>query len=417
MSKSFFLLNLRRAVRSLWFLPILATLSALVLIAAAPALERFVPEPLHDLVDPSGVETMLGILATSMLSVAIFSLGTMVSALEAAAGSATPRARILVSEDRTAHTAISTFIGAFLFGVLGTAGLVMDAFGPGGQVIMAGMTLLIVALVVVVLVLWIRRLSDMGGVPQVVDVVEQVAARALLATARRPHAGGARSDGPPGGAAAVAARAFGVVDHIDSGALCAIGKRLERDIHIAALPGTPMHAGRPLAHVAGPLSDKDADAIRRAFVMKAARSFDNDPRFGLIALSEIAQRALSPAVNDPGTAIDVLATLTRLLAGWAEASDEGAEAEPLARVFAPALDVEDMLADGFRGIARDGAAMLEVMITLQKGLGALATLDPERFGAPARAMAAEALERARAAMTLPADVERVADARRNAGLT
>jgi uncharacterized membrane protein len=36
------------------------------------------------------------------------------------------------------------------------------------------------------------------------------------------------------------------------------------------------------------------------------------PRFGLITLSEIASRALSPAVNDPGTAIQIISSHVRL---------------------------------------------------------------------------------------------------------
>ncbi len=46
------------------------------------------------------------------------------------------------------------------------------------------------------------------------------------------------------------------------------------------------------------------------------RTFEDDPRFGLIVLSEIADKALSPGVNDPGTAIDVIGTLVRLFTLW-----------------------------------------------------------------------------------------------------
>jgi uncharacterized membrane protein len=48
------------------------------------------------------------------------------------------------------------------------------------------------------------------------------------------------------------------------------------------------------------------------------RYFHEDPRFGLITLSEIASRALSPAVNDPGTAIQIISSHVRLFSLWAE---------------------------------------------------------------------------------------------------
>jgi uncharacterized membrane protein len=42
----------------------------------------------------------------------------------------------------------------------------------------------------------------------------------------------------------------------------------------------------------------DYNELRKAFVIGNMRYFHEDPRFGLITLSEIASRALSPAVND-----------------------------------------------------------------------------------------------------------------------
>lgn len=68
--------------------------------------------------------------------------------------------------------------------------------------------------------------------------------------------------------------------------------------------------------VEGHLSEKVEAELIEAFVVGDQRTFDNDPRFGLVVLAEIADRALSPAVNDPSTAIDVIGTLTRLLCNW-----------------------------------------------------------------------------------------------------
>ena len=90
---------------------------------------------------------------------------------------------------------------------------------------------------------------------------------------------------------------------------------------MAALPGTFVAPGRALAYVAtdpGSSTDIDTGQITQAIITGSKRTFDDDPRFGLVVLSEIASRALSPAVNDPGTAIDVIGTLVRLFARWSE---------------------------------------------------------------------------------------------------
>jgi hypothetical protein len=58
------------------------------------------------------------------------------------------------------------------------------------------------------------------------------------------------------------------------------------------------------------------DAVDKilGIIVGDVRSFDQDPRFGAVVLTEIASRALSPGMNDPGTAIDVIGRAVRLLA-------------------------------------------------------------------------------------------------------
>ena len=88
--------------------------------------------------------------------------------------------------------------------------------------------------------------------------------------------------------------------------------------------------------------------------------FDDDPRFGLIVLSEIAGRALSPAVNDPGTAIEVIGTDVRLFTLWNTLANERKEVEPKHdRVEVTEVSILEMFDDAFRPIARDGAGKLK----------------------------------------------------------
>jgi uncharacterized membrane protein len=110
--------------------------------------------------------------------------------------------------------------------------------------------------------------------------------------------------------------------------------------------------------------------MRKAFVIGDMRYFDEDPRFGLITLSEIASRALSPAVNDPGTAIQIISSYVRLFSLWAEPLDSKKSREN----HTTALRFQNLqlkiFEDAFRPLARDGAGNIEVMIRLQKPLTA-----------------------------------------------
>jgi uncharacterized membrane protein len=167
-----------------------------------------------------------------------------------------------------------------------------------------------------------------------------------------------------------------------------------------------VHPANPLLRVSGaPLDEETAARLRSAYSVEAARSFDQDPRFGVIVLAETASRALSPAVNDPGTAIEVLGRLVRVLSHWQPATTTHAM---YPRLHAPPILASELLEDAFQPIARDGAAMIEVQIRLQVALAALGAVAPACLGEATRVMAAEARERAHAALTLDDDKQRLA---------
>jgi uncharacterized membrane protein len=149
-------------------------------------------------------------------------------------------------------------------------------------------------------------------------------------------------------------------------------------------------------------------AILKAFLVNNNRTFEADPRFGLIVLSEIAARALSPGVNDPGTAIVIIGRFVRLFAGWSEPPDEDEKVvEKFDRVIVPALSLADMFGDAFTAVARDGAGSVEVGIRLQKAFAALSTIEYPGFGDEARRHSGLALDRAKNAISLSEDFSRV----------
>lgn len=105
------------------------------------------------------------------------------------------------------------------------------------------------------------------------------------------------------------------------------------------------------------------------FTIANTRAFDHDPRFGLVMLSELASRALSPAVNDPVTAIAVLEAGTRVLAVMLRHDPVQSDAVPPGLAIPP-FAFPDLIEDLYRPIARDGAGTIEVGIRLQKSLAA-----------------------------------------------
>ncbi|MEW9836824.1 DUF2254 domain-containing protein [Mesorhizobium marinum] len=394
--------------RRLWFRATLISLLAVAAALLSLLVSPFLPEGISAGSGADSVDRILNILATSMLAVTTFSLSTMVSAYSAATSNVTPRATKLLIEDTTTQNTLATFVGSFLFSLVAIITLSTGAYGERGRVVLFVTTVLVVVLIVGTLLRWIDYLLRLGRVGETTEEVERVAMDAMKARRRTPNLGGVPllpEEPMPAGARAVYPDLIGYVQHIDVGALDRFAERNEASIFVAALPGTFVHRGRPVAFFVGDSEDDIDAAIRDAFSVGDERSFDQDPRFGLCVMAEIASRALSPAVNDPGTAIDVLGRAVRVLGVWADAAETEVE---FAHVHVPTLRLADLFDDIFLPIARDGAAIPEVQIRLQKSLAALAAFEgQERYRENAVGHARGALARARSAIAFAPDIERV----------
>jgi uncharacterized membrane protein len=157
--------------------------------------------------------------------------------------------------------------------------------------------------------------------------------------------------------------------------------------------------------------DETTEKIRSAFIIGDQRTFDDDPRFGFLTLSEIAIRALSPAVNDPGTAIDVLGSMVRLLARFAEPIEESERLSPRAgNVAVPELCIGKVFDDAFTTIARDGAGNIEVVERLLRSLESLALTGDDEMRSEAERHARLALLRAENVLEIDEDIRRAREA-------
>jgi uncharacterized membrane protein len=397
-------LVLRRTLKQSWVLSAAYGLAGLAAALLAAEFQGLVPEDFAYSVGADAAGNVLGVLASSMLSVTTFSLTILVSALASASAGASPRATALVVEDSTTRNALATFIGAFIFSIVGIIALATRLYGPGGRLLLLAATVAVIAVIIVTLLRWMQHLSRMGRVGETVDRIEAAALQATRERLAAPLLGGApripgRREPVP-----LYPRAIGYVQHIDMAALAAAldGRAMDID----SLPGRFVHPARPLAFLPAGLEPERLDRLRDAFLIGDDRSFEQDPRFGLVVLGETAAKALSAAINDSGTVIDVIHTITRVLAAWAEPpAAPPAEDYPAIRV--PALDPEDLLDDAFGPVARLGAGSVEIGIHLQKALGALAAIAPTLFAEGARRQSAEALARAGEALSLPQDIARV----------
>ncbi len=386
--------HLLQIARTLWLRALLYVLAGTAAALVSLFMQPMVPTGMAGTIGSEAVYDLLNIIATSMLTVTTFSLGAMVAAYASATNSVTPRATRLLMQDPTSQNVLATFIGAFLFSLVGIIALSTGAYGERGRVVLFIITVGLIVVIVVALLRWVEHLAHLGRVGETSARLECTALEAMRQRVETPNLGCDPYDPDTldtAGLTAVIAPATGYIQHIDIAALQALCRPPVGRVYVCTPPGAFVHAGEPLAWFEGTAPpDETLGEIVEAFLIDAERSFDQDPRFGLCVLSEVASRALSPAVNDPGTAIDIIGRATRVLLVAAEAR-AGGKAASCPSVRVPALRPDNLFEDAFLPIARDSAGMIEVQLRLQKALEALARTDDGPFREAARSLSRQAL--------------------------
>ncbi len=410
---------LNRLGERLWLLPLLycagaVSVTLLARFADGTGLGEWVPK-----IDPETLEILLQVIATTMLAVATFAVSSMVGAYNSASQGATPRAfRLVVADDRS-QRALSTFIGAFIFGVVGLVAVRVGIYGQAGNFVLFLMVLAVFAGVVLTFVYWLDTIARLGRMGETIARVEAAALQAFADRRRRPRLGGRPVDEGQDPGRPVAGDTIGYVQYIDIDHLQRSAEAADLRLTLSSMPGKFVSPGQPLLHVTRdwslpgevPEDEFDEDDLRAAFVIGSERSFDQDPRFGLVVLSEIAGRALSPGINDPGTAIAIIGAQVRILVTHAAHYDQPADDDVTCdRVHVPTLAWNDLLDDAFNAIARDGAGLVEVQVRLQKALQALGQTSCTALAEAARPFAKLAQARAELALQLDDDRSRVRDA-------
>ena len=240
----------KRLSEQLWIRPLLFSLLAVLAAFGAAATDSLGIADLLPRIDHDIVEKLLSIIAASMLGVATFAVGSMVSAYASVSSSATPRAFSLVISDDVSKTALSTFIAAFIFSVIALIAIKS------------------------------RRLRASRPLPRLLDDcrgarVGGFHVRPMGRSDRSPWPGGhhdrAVSRGPPrprsiaGGARRTCRRrrrrgegdggeplyagTIGYVQHINVEALQSCAEKNGLVVTVAALPGAFVGPGRAVAHV------------------------------------------------------------------------------------------------------------------------------------------------------------------------
>jgi len=365
--------------------PLLYSGAAVALGMLVPRIEaRFFP----DLVAPisaSAAIALLSSIASGMLPLTglVFSLAFVMVQFSATAYS--PRLVAWLAGSAMMSHSLGVFTATFLYAIAALAWV--DREGNGKVPLLTVWTAIFLLVVsVVFFVMLIERL----GMLQISRVLAYAGdqGRAVIERDYAPLSPGAPTEAglehelPAVSQAVVHRGGPRVIQAVDLEHLVALAASQNAIVVLAHAVGDTVADGMPLLRVhggVGPLSER---RLRHLVRLGEERTFEQDPKYALRILVDVAIKALSPAINDPTTAVQSLDQIEDLMLRLGRrdlTAGRCRDARGELRLVFPVPCWGDLLTLAFDEIRFYGGSSIQVMRRLRALLQDLARqLPPER---------------------------------------
>ncbi|MEU2246585.1 DUF2254 domain-containing protein [Streptomyces sp. NPDC019224] len=392
-----------------WFAPALTLVVAFVLWFAAAAVdERLVSylreeqayDEIQDLVSVAEDTKQIVVTVSSAMMTfigVVFSISLV--AVQMASGQLTPRVVRIFVRSRISKLTLSVFLATFVFSLLVLSSYESETDPRRVTSLPFVQSVLTAALVGLSLLLFIAYVSATLRLMQIGPVLDHITRDTFKVLGRMPAGRPGEEPLPAETGQILYEGRAGVLRDVNVARLVRAARRQGVVLRLIPRLGDFVVPGTPVLAVHGGTAPA-RHALRYTVSVGVERTLHQDLAFGLRQLSDIALRALSPAVNDPTTAVQCLDRIVQFLAatvrlplGTVHHRDRGGAV----RLVQDVPGWEDLVDLGFEEVRRCAATAPQVTRRLLAGIDDLVPLaGPDRRGPLARhrALLVQAVEHA-----------------------
>jgi uncharacterized membrane protein len=352
-----------------------------------PQVRRFVPEVLFpSQADPQVAQAILTSIATSTMTVVSIVFAILLMTLTLASTQFSPRILISFVRDRVTQWTLGIFLGTFSYCIaaLPAARSLPAPFTPVVTVVGA---MALAPICVGWLIYFIHHISNAISVNHIVDRIRretELVIDELMPFPRRlthsDDAFGASLEDPKH---VVLSRQSGYIRFVDIKVLSSLAKSYGVCLRLERRVGHFIPAGCALLRTTrgDRISEERELQLLAAIEIGSTRTMQQDIEFGIVQIVDIALRAISPAVNDPTTAISSIDQLSSILIRWtsrAEPRRYHYDPPHVLRVIVPWIDFDGLLDLAFEQIRHYSVSDAAVSLRLVRALGDISstTSDP-----------------------------------------
>ncbi len=372
----------------LWLIPMIYVTASVVCGLALPRIEQAYLAPYTLDLSVASAQAYLSAAASGMMALTgvVFAMAFVMVQFSAIAYS--PRLVLWFARDRTLFHGLGVFAATFVYALF-TLGWV-DRGGSGSVPLFSG--LLVAIMLVVSMILFARlmqRLSDL----QIVSVLHLIGDKGrdvirdmfvLLGDVRTTSEDNATGVseiaqlGPPTQTLNYSGPPR-TIAKFNIGALVEQARRAQAVIVMACGVSDTVVKDTLLLRVYGATSQLSESELMAAIHLVKERTFEQDPKYPIRLLVDVAIKALSPAINDPTTAVQTIDQLEDLLLRLGERELEAGYVKDAAntlRLVVPMPTWEDYLTLAFDEIRQFGSTSVQVMRRLRSALEGLSDSLP-----------------------------------------
>jgi uncharacterized membrane protein len=366
----------------LWLIPMVYTVASVGAGLVMPRLEHtYFPEYTHGM-SVSAAIAFFSAVSSGMLALTaiVFAIAFVVVQFSAVAYS--PRLVVEFSSSPTMFHSLGVFFATFAYSLVALAWT--DRGGSGTVPLFS--TMLVGVLLIISMVAFARLIQSLNGL-QLHNVLEVIGARGRSAIdAMFPEMAQSAFAGSPATEISAAQISSAtqtltyngnprVINGFDFAALVRLAEHADALVAIEWGVGETLMEHAVLLRVHGTKHKLPQQYLMRAIHLSTARHFEQDPKYAIRLLVDIAIRALSPAVNDPTTAVQALDQIEGLLRRLGRRQlDPGylKGASGAVRVTFPVPSWQDYLDLAFDEIRQFGLTSVQVNRRLKAALIGLA---------------------------------------------
>jgi uncharacterized membrane protein len=381
----------------LWLIPVIYAFASFLAGITLPRLEQaYFPHASG--ISIASAQAFLAAVASGMITLTgiVFSVGLVMVQFGAIAYS--PRLVLLFVRDPKLFHSLGVFIATFTYSL--SALLYVDRNGLGGVPLISGIAVAgLLSLSMLLFAALVKGLSDLQitnvlhrigdkGREVIRETFQRLDAKANGQSEGRPGTGDNPEPGPVVQTLTYVA-APRTIAKIDIDSLVRQGQQAGAVIVMACGVGDTLVENTVLLQVHGAKAALPESDLMRAVHLAFERTSQQDPKYPIRLLVDVAIKALSPAINDPTTAvqaIDQIDDLLRRLGGHDLDAGYAYDADGVLRLIFPMPTWEDYLALAFDEIRQYGSDSVQVMRRLRSALVGLAdsVTDDTRIGAVVR---------------------------------